>query len=86
MNENDGSTARGFDPDTAPDLSKDGWPEKFAKLPVRRGRPPKARAESHPGTSSIGWSQTGGSRPADQRHSTAAQRPRLFKPSGGAET
>ena len=43
MNENDGSTARGFDPDTAPDLSKDGWPEKFAKAPVRRGRPPKAR-------------------------------------------
>lgn len=32
-----------FDPDTAPDLSKDGWPEKFAKAPVRRGRPPKAR-------------------------------------------
>ena len=43
MNENDGSTARGFDPDTAPDLSKGGWPEKFAKAPVRRGRPPKAR-------------------------------------------
>ena len=32
MNENDGSTARGFDPDTAPDLSKDGWPEKPAKM------------------------------------------------------
>ena len=31
------------DPDTAPDLSKDGWPEKFANAPVRRGRPPKAR-------------------------------------------
>ncbi len=30
---------RDFDPDTAPDLSKDGWPEKFAKVPVRRGRP-----------------------------------------------
>ena len=43
MNENDRSTARGFDPDTAPDLSKDGWPDKFAKAPVRRGRPPKAR-------------------------------------------
>ena len=42
MNENDGSTARGFDPDTAPDLSKDGWPEKFARAPVRRGRPSKA--------------------------------------------
>ena len=43
MNENDGSTARGFDPDTAPDLSKDGWPERFAEAPVRRGRPPEAR-------------------------------------------
>lgn len=43
MNENDGSTARGFDPDTAPDLSKGGWPEEFAKATVRRGRPPKAR-------------------------------------------
>ena len=43
MNENDGSTARGFDPDTPPDLSTDGWPEKFAKAAVRRGRPPKAR-------------------------------------------
>ena len=39
MNENDGSAARGFDPDTAPDLSKGRWPEKFAKAPVRRGRP-----------------------------------------------
>ena len=43
MNENDGSTARGLDPETAPDLSRDGWPKKFAKAPVRRGRPPKAR-------------------------------------------
>ncbi|WP_420634298.1 BrnA antitoxin family protein [Candidatus Palauibacter sp.] len=43
MNENDGPTARSLDPDTAPDLSKDGWPEKFAKAPVRRGRPRKAR-------------------------------------------
>ncbi|MCY3828651.1 MAG: BrnA antitoxin family protein [Rhodospirillaceae bacterium] len=34
------STAPDFDPDTAPDLSKDGWPEKFAKAAVRRGRPP----------------------------------------------
>ena len=30
---------QGFDPDDAPDLSTDGWPEKFAKAPVRRGRP-----------------------------------------------
>ncbi len=36
MNENDGSTARDLDPDTAPDLSRDGRPEKFAKAPVRR--------------------------------------------------
>ena len=43
MNENDGSTARGFDPNTAPDLSTDGWPEMFAKASVRRGCPPKAR-------------------------------------------
>ncbi len=43
MDEKEGSTARGFDPDTAPDLSTNGWPEKFAKASVRRGRPPKAR-------------------------------------------
>lgn len=43
MNENDDSMARGFDPDTAPDLSTGGWPERFAKAPVRRGRPLKAR-------------------------------------------
>ncbi|WP_428273452.1 BrnA antitoxin family protein [Candidatus Palauibacter sp.] len=42
MNEKDNSTGRDFDPDTAPDLSKDGWPEKFAEAPVRRGGPPKA--------------------------------------------
>ena len=30
-------------PDDAPDLSGDGWPEKFAKAKVRRGRPPVAR-------------------------------------------
>ena len=35
--------ARDFDRDAAPDLSKDGWPEKFAKTAVRRGRPPVAR-------------------------------------------
>jgi len=34
------STPQGFDLDTAPDLSKGDWPEKFAKAPVRRGRPP----------------------------------------------
>ena len=31
--------AQDFDPNTAPDLSKDGWPEKFSKTAVRRGRP-----------------------------------------------
>ena len=43
MDEKGGSTLRGFDPDRAPDLSTNGWPEKFAKASVRRGRPPKAR-------------------------------------------
>ena len=43
MNGNEGSTAPDFDPDAAPDLSRDGWPEKFAKAAVRRGRPPLAR-------------------------------------------
>ncbi len=33
-NVNEDSTRRDFDPDTAPDLSKDGWPEKFAALQV----------------------------------------------------
>ena len=33
-------TVQYFDPDTAPDLSVDGWPEKFAQATVRRGRPP----------------------------------------------
>ena len=42
MNGNERSMARDFDRDAAPDLSKDGWPEKFAKTAVRRGRPPAA--------------------------------------------
>ena len=42
MNGNEGSTPRDFDPDAAPDLSRDGWPEKFARASVRRGRPPSA--------------------------------------------
>ena len=45
MNENDGSTGRGLEPDTAPDLSKGGWPEKLANAPLRRGCPPKARPQ-----------------------------------------
>ena len=39
MNEKESSIAKDFDPDTAPDLSKDGWPEKFATATIRRGRP-----------------------------------------------
>ena len=39
MNGKDNSIAQDFDPDTAPDLSKDGWSEKFSKTAVRRGRP-----------------------------------------------
>ena len=42
MKGNEGSTVRGRDPDTAPDLSTDGWPERFAQATVRRGRPPIA--------------------------------------------
>ena len=42
MNENEHSTVRDSDPDDAPDLSGEGWPEKFAKATVRRGRPPVA--------------------------------------------
>ena len=43
MNGNERSIPQDFDSDTAPDLSGDGWPEKFAKVTVRRGRPPVAR-------------------------------------------
>ncbi len=43
MNESDSSTREDSDPDAAPDLSRDGWPEKFAETAVRRGRPPLAR-------------------------------------------
>ncbi|MDE0032996.1 MAG: BrnA antitoxin family protein [Deltaproteobacteria bacterium] len=42
MNGSRQSTGHGFDQDDAPDLSRDGWPEKFAKATVRRGRPPVA--------------------------------------------
>ena len=40
MTAKDESINQDFDPDTAPDLSRDGWPEKFAKVALRRGRPP----------------------------------------------
>ncbi len=43
MNGNECSTPQDFDPDTAPDLSRGDWPEKFAKATVRRGRPPVAK-------------------------------------------
>ena len=42
MSGNAHSTDRDFDPDTAPDLAADGWPEKFERVAVRRGRPPSA--------------------------------------------
>lgn len=48
MNRKDGSVEREFDPDVAPDLSKDGWPEKFAKVRVRRGRSPEVRRGQSP--------------------------------------
>lgn len=43
MKGNERSIPQDFDPDTAPDLSGDGWSEKFAKATVRRGRPPVAK-------------------------------------------
>ena len=43
MNGNERFIPQDFDPDTAPDLSRDDWPEKFARATVRRGRPPVAR-------------------------------------------
>ena len=43
MSGNAGSTGQGSDRDTAPDLSADGWPEKLAKVAVRRGRPSAAK-------------------------------------------
>ena len=33
------------DPDDAPDLSSPGWQAKFAKTPVKRGRPKAAAAK-----------------------------------------
>ena len=38
MNGSKHSTHPDFDRDDAPDLSANGWPEKFAKATVRRGR------------------------------------------------
>ena len=43
MSEKRRSTHHGLDRDDAPDLSRDGWPEKFAKAAVRRGRPRVAK-------------------------------------------
>ena len=38
MNETENPEAHDFDPDAAPDLSGEGWPEKFAAATVRRER------------------------------------------------
>lgn len=43
MSGNRHSTRRGLEEDDAPDLSTNGWPEKFAEASVRRGRPHLAR-------------------------------------------
>ena len=43
MDESERSTAPDSDWDAAPDLSRDGWPDKFARAAVHRGRPPIAR-------------------------------------------
>ena len=43
MNAKEFYTEQGFDADDAPDLSRDGWPEKSAGTAVRRGRPRAAR-------------------------------------------
>ena len=42
MSGNEHSTVPDSDLDLAPDLAADGWPEKFARATVRRGRPPVA--------------------------------------------
>ena len=48
MNGNKHSTHQGFDRDDAPDLSGDGWREKFANVTVRRGRPPLDKPKCQP--------------------------------------
>ena len=46
MTANKKSTASAWsDPDDAPDLSTPGWQAKFAKAPVKRGRPKAAAAK-----------------------------------------
>ena len=43
MNPKERSTVRAWeDPDDAPDLSQPEWAEKFSKVPIKRGRLPKA--------------------------------------------
>lgn len=42
MNENKHSIRQGLGRGDAPDLSTDGWPEKFAKAAVSHCRPPGA--------------------------------------------
>ena len=46
MTGNERSTGHDSDQDTAPDLSENGWPEKFARATVRRGRPSPRQTES----------------------------------------
>ena len=46
MNGNERSTVQDFDPDTAPDLSVDGWPEKFAPGDCSPRPPPSHQPES----------------------------------------
>ena len=43
MNAKEVSMGQDWDTDDAPDLSRDGWPEKFAKARVHKGRPRVAR-------------------------------------------
>ncbi len=39
MNDKQDTMLEDFDPDTAPDLSQDDWPKKFAEIDIQRGRP-----------------------------------------------
>lgn len=75
--------ARDLDPDSAPDLSTDVWPEKFAKARVLRGHPPMVRRRA---SSTIRLSQgdvedgdtlqpTVPGRPAQGRYHTVLERP-----------
>lgn len=45
MSEYEDFADRDFDSDTARDVSRECWPERLAREPVRRGRPPCAKPE-----------------------------------------